>query len=268
MFCPVLRFYLQNKEIMKFYQSIIVAFLLTAFITACAVKKIQSSSQPVSHEIWNELVGKYVTEEGKVDYKGFVKDSVRFNEYLAILSSSHPNDSNWNRQERLAYWLNAYNAFTVQIVARNYPQKSIKDIKNGIPFVNTVWDIKFIKIENETYDLNNIEHGIVRPRFEEPRVHFALNCASVSCPRLRNEAYTADKLEAQLTDQAKYFLNNPVKNKITPERAQISKLFSWFKGDFTKNGKSLRDFINQYSEVKINPKTDIDYLDYDWNLNE
>ncbi len=253
---------------MKFIKSIIIIIFATAFISSCAVKKIQSSSQPVSHEIWNELVGKYVTEEGKVDYKGFVKDSVRLNQYLAILSSSHPNDTNWNRNERLAYWLNAYNAFTVQIVTRNYPQKSIKDIKNGIPFVNTVWDIKFIKIENETYDLNNIEHGIVRPRFEEPRVHFALNCASVSCPRLRNEAYTAEKLEAQLTDQTKYFLANPVKNKFENGYVQLSKIFSWFKGDFTKKGTKLRDFINQYSEVKINLKTDIDYLDYDWNLNE
>lgn len=253
---------------MNLLKSTIIGIFATAFISSCAVKKISSASQPVSHEIWNELVGKYVTEEGKVDYKGFVKDSVRLNEYLSILSSSHPNDANWNRSERLAYWLNAYNAFTVQIVTRNYPQKSIKDIKNGIPFVNTVWDIKFIKIENETYDLNNIEHGIVRPRFEEPRVHFALNCASISCPRLRNEAYHPEKLEEQLTDQAKYFLTNPIKNKITAERAQLSKLFTWFKGDFTKNSKSLKDFINQYSEVKLTNATDIDYLDYDWNLNE
>ena len=253
---------------MKFLKSIVIIFLASTFISSCAVKKISSNSRPVSHAIWNELVSKYVTEEGKVDYKGFVKDSVRLNEYLSILSSAHPNDSNWNRNERLAYWLNAYNAFTVQIVVRNYPQKSIKDIKKGIPFVNTVWDIKFIKIENETYDLNNIEHGIVRPRFEEPRVHFALNCASVSCPRLRSEAYTAEKLEAQLTDQTKYFLSNPAKNKIASDYTELSKIFSWFKGDFTKNGMKLRDFINQYSEVKINPKTDIDHLDYDWNLNE
>jgi len=259
---------------MKVIKSLAIAVLATAFISSCSikklnsVKKVKSNSTPVSHEIWNGLLEQYVTEEGNVNYKGFVKDSVRLNEYLSILSGSHPNEENWSRDERLAYWLNAYNAYTVKIVVKNYPQKSIKDIKKGIPFVNTVWDIKFINIENQIYDLNNVEHGIVRPRFEEPRVHFALNCASVSCPRLRNEAFVAEKLDAQLTDQTRYFLKNPIKNKITSEKAELSKIFSWFKGDFTNNGSTVKGFINQYSDVQLNDATKISHLGYDWNLNE
>ena len=120
-----------------------------------------------------------------------------------------------------------------------YPVAGIKEIKNGIPFINTVWDIKFINIEEATYDLNNIEHGIIRKRFDEPRIHFAVNCASVSCPRLRAEAYRPDKLEAQLTDQARYFLRNPVKNKISSDKLQLSKIFKWFKGDFKSVGESV-----------------------------
>jgi len=151
----------------------------------------------------------------------------------------------------------------------NYPIGSIKDIKNGIPFVNTVWDIKFINIEGANYDLNNIEHGIVREQFDEARIHFALNCASISCPRLRNEAYTAAKLESQLTDQTKYFLTNRVKNIIeAPEKAQLSKLFSWYSGDFKAQEGTVVNFINKYSEVKLNKDADLDYLDYLWGAND
>lgn len=243
-----------------------LAILFLFSLPACSVKPYQSMSEPVSHEIWDTLVKKHVSEEGTVDYKGFIQDSVQLNAYLDLLRKHHPNDKNWSREEQIAYWLNVYNAFTVKLIVDHHPTESIKDIKNGIPFVNTVWDIKFIEIEGATYDLNNVEHGILRPQFNEPRIHFAANCASISCPRLRNEAYTAEKLDGQLTDQARYFLSNPIKNIITEERAQLSKIFSWYKGDFKKQG-SLRDFINRYSEVKINEDTKIDYLDYDWQLN-
>ena len=131
----------------------------------------------------------------------------------------------------------------------------------------SVNDIKFIKIGNETYDLNNLEHGIIRKKFDEPRVHFAINCASYSCPALRNEAYTADKLDAQLTDAATSFLADKNKNEFTPDRITISKIFDWFTGDFKKNG-SLIDFLNKYAPVKINAKAKIDYKDYLWSLNK
>ncbi len=247
--------------------SIFVSFLFA--FSSCKVNDYASSSKPVSHGIWNDLLQQHVDPTGKVNYQGFIQDSVQFNAYLDILQKNHPNAKHWTKDEQLAYWLNAYNAFTVKIVADNYPVPSIKDIKNGIPFVNTVWDIKFIKIEKAVYDLNNIEHGIVRPKFKEPRAHFALNCASVSCPRLRNEAYTPEQLEEQLSDQARYFLTNTVKNKIAdPQQVELSKIFSWFKGDFTDSGLSLIEFLNQYAPIQISKEAKINHLDYDWNLNE
>ncbi len=236
-------------------------------IFGCKVKLIDSTSIPVSHQIWDELVHEHVHENGNVDYKGFVKDSVRLNEYLAILSKSHPNNKNWSSDQRMAYWINAYNAFTVQLVIRNYPVPSIKDIRPGIAFVNSVWDIKFIEIEGQIYDLNNIEHGILRKYWKEPRVHFALNCASVSCPALRNEAYSAEKLEIQLNDQGKRFLSNPIKNQISESDPKISPIFKWFKGDFTRKG-DLIDFLNKYSPVEIKSDAKIDHMSYDWNLND
>lgn len=253
---------------MNHIKSFILFFGFLTLAASCKVKKIDSNSYPVSHEIWNELLQKHVTEEGVVNYKGFQKDSAQFNEYIKILSSSHPNDTNWSKNERLAYWINAYNAFTVQIVMRNYPTLGIKEIKNGIPFVNTVWDIKFIKIEDQVYDLNNIEHGIVRPRFEEPRIHFALNCASISCPRLRNEAFSPDRLDEQLSDNVRYFLSNPIKNKLGSDKSEISKIFQWYGGDFKKGDNTVRKFIDKYSDVNITDETEIDYLKYDWRLND
>jgi hypothetical protein len=147
--------------------------------------------------------------------------------------------------------------------------ETIKDIGSSIqvPFVNTPWDIKFIEIGGEKLDLNNIEHGILRKEFDEPRIHFAINCASISCPKLRAEAYTAGKLEHQLNDQAIDFINDPERNRIDGDHIRLSKIFRWFGGDFKKNG-SLIDFLNRYSREKIHPAVDIVYLDYNWKLND
>lgn len=234
-----------------------------------SVKEYKSDSKPVSHELWTELLQKHVAENGDVDYKGIIADSARFNEYLKLLSSAHPNKKNWSREEQLAYWINAYNAFTVKIIIDNYPVKSIKDIKEGIPFVSDTWTIEFIDIEERTYNLNNIEHGIIRPDFEEPRIHFAVNCASISCPKLRNEAYTAEKLDQQLTEQAESFLRTESKNKFySADKIKVSKLFDWFKGDFKKTAPSVIAFINKYGPVQVNKDAEVEFMEYDWNLND
>ena len=251
----------------KIINTLIAAVLFILSWKSCKVSEYPSDSYPVSHELWDDLVRKYASKDGKVDYNGFILDSVQLDSYLNLLKNNHPNDKNWNEKEQIAYWINAYNAFTVKLIVDYYPLKSIKDIKNGLPFINSVWDIKFIKIEGATYDLNNIEHSILRSKFDEPRIHFAINCASVSCPNLRNEAFTPEKLEDQLTEQARLFLADPEKNKIAKDKADISKIFLWFKKDFKKQG-SLIDYLNQYSPVKIDQKAKIDYLNYDWNLNE
>jgi len=158
---------------------------------------------------------------------------------------------------------------TIQLVLKYYPLKSIKDIGSSIqiPFVNTPWDVKFISIGNEKMDLNNIEHGQLRKKFDDPRIHFAIVCASKSCPVLLNEAYDPARLEQQLDKQAKVFLADTFRNKIAADKIQLSKIFDWFKGDFTKNG-SLIDYLNKYALVKINANAENSYLDYDWSLNE
>lgn len=223
----------------------------------------------MDHEEWTVLLNKYVDEDGNVNYRGFQKDSVTLNNYLKNLASNPPDVENWSEEEQIAYWINVYNAFTVKLIIKHYPLASIKDIgsKIQIPFINSPWDIKFIEINGEKLDLNNIEHSILRKKFDEPRIHFAINCASFSCPNLRREAFVAERLNVQLEEQAMAFINNPKKNYVNAEVANLSKIFSWFSGDFTKKGP-LKDFINEYSKTKIHEKTTISFMDYDWSLNE
>lgn len=239
---------------------------LFLFITCLFAAVCTFAQKAPSHQQWDKLLKKQVNASGLVNYKAFLKDKAELDAYLKTLSDNAP-QSNWSTSEQKAYWINAYNAFTVSLILQHYPVKSIKDIAGNIYKINTPWDIRFINIGGKKYDLNNIEHGILRKRFDDPRIHFALVCASISCPRLRNEAYTASKLDAQLEDAGKEFLNDKSKNKISAGKAELSKYFSWYKGDFTKNG-SLADFINKYSQTKINGDTKISYLDYNWNLNE
>ncbi len=233
----------------------------------CILLEICSFAQKApSHQQWDKLLKKYVNHSGLVNYKGLQKDQAELNAYLKTLSDNVPQD-NWSEDEKKAFWINAYNAFTVALILKHYPVKSIKDIAGNIYKINTPWDIKFITIGGKKYDLNNIEHSILRKKFNDPRIHFALVCASISCPRLRNEAYTAARLNAQLEDAGRGFLNDKSKNKVAADKAELSKYFSWYKGDFTKNS-SLPDYINKYSQTKINADTKICSLDYNWNLNE
>ena len=223
-----------------------------------------------SHAAFDKLLKAHVNAAGMVNYKGFQKDKADLKAYTDLLGKNAPSDS-WSKDDQLAYWINAYNAFTIQLILDNYPVSSIKDIgsKIKIPFVNTPWDVKFIKIGGETYDLNNIEHGIIRKKFSDPRIHFALVCAAKSCPRLRNEAFDGKRLDAQLEDQGVDFLNNPAKNSITAKQASLSKILDWYGGDFQKmKGKSVKDVVNQFSKTKITDATKISYQTYDWSLNE
>ena len=142
---------------------------------------------------------------------------------------------------------------------RHYPIKSIKDIKDP-------WQQRFRKLGDKWYNLDEIEHQILR-KMNEPRIHFAIVCASVSCPKLKNEAFIAPRLEAQLTQATKDFLNDTTKNQVTPNNVKLSKIFKWFAKDFKTEG-SLIDFINLYAKNKIDKNAKISYLNYDWNLNE
>jgi len=219
----------------------------------------------MDHEQWTTLLRAHVTNDGKVNYKGIKNESGLLQEYLKALSSHVPG-KNWTKNEQLVYWINAYNAFTVKLIIDNYPLKSIKDISNGLPMIDSPWDIKFFKIGEREMDLNTIEHEILRKMFSEPRIHFAINCASFSCPKLRNEAFEADKIETQLQDQAIDFLTNPDKNLINESATQLSKIFDWFKSDFEKQG-TLLAYIEQYNN-KLNTANNIQHLKYSWALND
>ena len=248
---------------------LLFSFLNTSCLSGIKFQNIESDSKPITHEIFNELLKKHVSTEGKVNYKGFLADKQKFDSYLDLLREGHPNDKNWSKDEQLTYWINAYNAFTIDLILQHYPVESILKIGGliKIPGIASAWDIKFVEIEGHTYALNELEHEILRKEFNEPRIHFAIVCASVSCPNLRNEAYTSSKINEQLHDQSLKFVNDLSKNKITINSTQLSKIFDWFKEDFTKSG-SIIDFLNQYSTVKISPKAKTSFLDYNWNLNE
>ncbi len=238
------------------------------FISACKAQPKGNSAAPPSHQAWTSLLKKYVNSQGLVNYKGIIQHKSELQSYLDVLSANPPSDK-WSKNDKIAYWINAYNAFTVKLIVDNYPVKSIKDIGLSvqIPFVNTPWQKEFFKIGGEDMKLDEIEHSILRKQFDESRIHFALVCASKSCPKLRTEAYEGSKLSAQLDDQAKDFLSNQSKNIITADKLKLSKYFTWFKGDFTKHS-GLIDYLNKYAPLKINSNASISYLDYNWNLNE
>ncbi|MFT5917685.1 MAG: hypothetical protein ACJAWV_001310 [Flammeovirgaceae bacterium] len=239
----------------------ILAFILVAF-------NLQFTQAQVSHEPWNDLLKKYVSAAGKVDYKGIHSERAKLEGYLKTISENSPTDE-WSENQKLAYWINAYNGFAVKLIVDNYPLKSIQDLHPTIkiPGISTVWKKEFFKIEDVDFSLHQIEHKILRKDFEEPRIHFTINCASVSCPKLRNEAYTAEKVQDQMEDQAKDFVNDKSKNKISANEVEISNIFNWFKGDFENDGDII-DFLNKYSKVKINKKAKVDYMYYNWSLNE
>ena len=246
-----------------------VLLCLPLVLMSCNAKTSfeNSADQPPSNQIFNELLKKHVSSSGVVDYAGLKKDEAKLDEYLNLLSNNPPNKESWTENEQIAYWINVYNAFTLKLILKHYPVESIKDIAGNIPFINTPWDVKFIKIGDQTYDLNNVEHGILRKDFDEPRIHVAVNCASVSCPRLRTEAFEGEKLDQQLDDQARYFINQSGKNRISKDKLELSKLFDWYGGDFDEKYGSPVGFVRKYSAQSFSEDPEVEYLEYNWKLN-
>lgn len=214
------------------------------------------------HDIWDALLKKYVTSSGNVNYKGFKSEKDKLEAYIKQLQAEYDKLKTWSKNKQLAYWINVYNAYTVKLIVDNYPVNSIKDINGGKP-----WDKKFIILGGTAYSLNNVENDIIRPRYKERRIHFAVNCASISCPKLLNQAYTEDNLNRKLTQQTKAFLANSSKNQLDKKKVKISKIFDWYKVDFTKNNDII-PFLKKYSDVEINDDAKVEYLEYNWNLNE
>jgi hypothetical protein len=212
--------------------------------------------------IFNNLLQELVTKGGTVDYKGFKNNAVQLDNYLSYLEATSP-DNSWSKNKQKAFWINAYNAYTLKIILDNYPLKSITDIKEK---GKTAWKIPFAKVGGKTHTLDYIEHEILRKTLFDARIHVGVNCASVSCPKLGNTAFTEENIEATLEQLMKDFINDTSRNKISNKKVQISSIFDWFQKDFTQNSTVI-GYLNKYSETKINSSAKISYLKYDWSLN-
>lgn len=221
-------------------------------------KEINNVEELFDHSSWDDLIHQNVAENGDVNYKGFKQNWSILRDYIASLSEQLPED-NWSKEDKLAYWMNAYNAMTIDLILRNYPLSSIKDIKNP-------WDQRLWKLGSKWYNLNEIEHQILR-KMGDARIHFGINCASFSCPPLLNEAFTASKVNEQLNLLAVRFINDRERNIISGDKIRVSKIFSWFAKDFKQNG-DLISFLNKYSKTPISEKARKSFIDYNWNLNE
>jgi hypothetical protein len=226
------------------------------------VKENNVSSINFNHQKFDELLKKHVTSSGKVNYKGIKSESGKLETYIKELQTEYANLNSWSRNKQLAFWINVYNAHTIQLIINNYPLSSITTLKAGKP-----WDYKFIKLGDDTFTLNDVENTIIRPKYNEPRIHFAVNCAAKSCPKLMNKAWTEDNLNSALTTQTKAFLANTTENTIGVNKVKLSKIFEWYNADFIKSG-SLISFIKKYSAASINDDAKVTYNEYNWDLNE
>lgn len=222
------------------------------------------------HAAWTAIVARRV-EAGRVDYAGLQReDGAALDAYLATLSGVCAADyERWTRAGKIAFWINAYNAFTVRLVLDHHPIASIRDI-GWVPLA--AFRRKFIPMEGlkgGTISLDDIEHRTLRSAFREPRIHFALVCAARGCPPLRAEAYRGADLERQLDEQARAFLADPTKNRVEGETLHLSPIFQWFRGDFEAAGGSLAAFVAPYLGTRApGAWTRIEFLDYDWRLND
>ncbi len=242
-------------------------------VTLFLLSLVFAGSSPAAlrgHDLWGELLAEFVGH-GTVDYKGLKLKEGKLDVYLTFLDRTNP--ELLTRNEQIAFYINAYNAYTVKLILENFdggqPVESIKKIGG---FFSGPWDIKFCRIGGKVYSLDNIEHDILRPRYKEPRVHFAVNCASRSCPPLRPIPYKGDSLEEQLTHGTTAFLNDPKRNYYQDGTLYVSKIFKWFGEDFDDE---IISFFLQYSQGKLkkelveqNGKIVFEYLDYDWSLND
>lgn len=222
------------------------------------------------HQQYRGLLQAHVAD-GMVDYHGFKKDETVLDHYLDTLNLTDP--ETLSDDQKLAFYINAYNAYTIKLILDNFDEKkppsSIKKI--GSLFTNP-WKISFAKVAGNVYSLDNIEHDIIRKEWNEPRIHFAVNCASISCPPLISEPYRGASINAQLETSTKAFLADRRMNYLEGETLYISSIFKWYAGDFKDDP---RQFILDHTEgemheriAQLRKNVKIKYLDYDWSLND
>ena len=247
----------------------------------------ESSSPPMAqasvmtvnalHADWTGLLTSYVaTDEtglNLVDYKAWsdsANDLKRLSQYIEGLASQQI--SALPKDDQFAAWANLYNALTVQLIIENYPVKSIREIRSGL-FTSGPWKRKVITVEGKTLSLDDIEHGILRTEFSDPRVHYSVNCASVGCPNLRKDAFTGDTLDMALDEAARDYINSSRGAHVTPKGKLItSSIYDWFQVDFGGSEQDVIDHLKRYAEPELAERlstlADIDRFEYDWSLND
>lgn len=230
----------------------------TANLPGATLEIMSVKQDGISHAAFDSILQQYVSAKGRVNYKGLKAHKSDLDAYCQTLSEN-PVQEDWSREEQMVYWINAYNAFTLQLIVTHYPIKSILNLDGG-----KTWDVKRIKIGGEKYSLNNIENDILRPLFKDARIHFAINCAAKSCPPLLNRAYTAKNLETDLDARTKAFINDPAFNQFSAGKASVSKIFEWYAVDFG----NLNKFLNRYVKQQLKGNTTVLFMEYDWGLNE
>jgi hypothetical protein len=273
----------------KIMKTIISRRFAIISIAACAgfIKAKPAFSQTFDHSYaaWDALLKKHVrwlpdNKQSRVNYKGFATDRADLKKVLESLSAvSMAQFNTFSKDQQQAFLINAYNAFTIEHILSKYPDlKSIKDLGS---IVQSAWKKKFFNLLGEERHLDWIEHEQLRPKYAEPRLHVALVCASIGCPALFQDAFTASKMEAMLEDGMRRFLGDRTRNKYEGGKLQVSNIFKWFKEDFEKGHKGfakLEDVFAKYAELltpdaaaqaQIKAKTvSISHLDYDWSLND
>jgi len=224
------------------------------------------SNATMDHALYAELLEKYV-QNGTIAYQGFKNEEAKFDQYLKILEET--DTKKLSRNEQFAFYVNAYNAWTIKLILTGYP--GIKSIKDLGSIFKSPWEKQIVRINGDIITLDHIEHDILRPRFKDPRVHFVVNCASQGCPPLRSEPYRADILEQQLDEMARAFINDSRQNRLEGRTLYVNSIFKWFSEDFNNDvvGFFLKyaqeDLKKQLKDSKS--KIKVKYLDYDWSLN-
>jgi hypothetical protein len=233
---------------------------------------------------YGELLKKYVVAVPSgvnlIDYAKWTKsaaDLARLDAYLADLQARKP--SGMARDEAFAFWVNLYNAATLKLILDNYPVKSIRDIPStgtglfDFKAYSGPWRTKFLKVEGDSLSLDDIEHGILRPKFNDPRIHYAVNCASIGCPDLKPAPWTAASLEADLDAAARGYINHRRGVSIGRDGGvRVSSIYEWFKEDFGGSDKGILTHLSNHARPALRKtlaaKKSISGHDYDWSLNE
>jgi hypothetical protein len=241
--------------------------LFCALLTAGSPAFSLDAAAPPDSSLYAGLLERFV-RQGLVDYQGLSQDEAILDAYLEVLSRIEPESLTPNHE--LAYWINAYNAWTLKLILTAYPNiSSIKDLGS---FLRSPWKMQFVKVGERTLTLDTIEHDIIRPKFADPRIHFAINCAALSCPPLWPEPFDGDRLNEQLDAAVVTFINDPEKTYLQNNRLFVTRIFKWFAKDFDGGPKN---FVLRYAKGELAANLNanqnnihIIYQGYDWSLND